>query len=237
MLKIPRRPAAYLPNLGLLRRILRVSLPACGGHAVWTLSDMAFYSILARAAASPAEKSLNLAAYSIGTTVGGLILGLLWGFGTASSTLVGQSQGARRPEEAARRGWTTGAYGLIVGVVLSLALLALARPAAAFFNRTGQPKVTGVVASFLVVQALVGTVAGLCAALEGGLTGAGDTRRILLFIIVDDVVVRVGLSALFVFVLGWGVKGAFWALGATWLVWLVLVGSRFASGQWKTIRV
>lgn len=96
---------------------------------------------------------------------------------------------------------------------------------------------TKVAASFLIVWALIGTVEGLIAALEGGLMGAGDTRCLLLFELLDDLVVHLGLSALFVFVLGWGVKGAFWGLGLTSLVWLGLVGARFASGQWKRIRV
>jgi len=238
VLKAPRRLAAYRPNPRLLRRILRVSLPTCGTFAIWALSDTAFYSILARAALDPAEKSVNLAAYSIGGTVGGfLIFGLIGGFGTASSVLVGQSQGAGRPEEAARRGWTTGAYGLLVGAILGLSLLAAATPLAALFNRTGDRAVTNLAALLLVVQALVGTITGLIMALEGGLMGAGDTGALFLLGLVNWMVVRLGLSALLVFGLGWGIKGAFWALGLTHLIYLGMVGARFASGKWKAIRV
>jgi Na+-driven multidrug efflux pump len=237
VLTAPRRLLAFLPNPALLRRILRISLPACGMHALWTLSELAFYSILVRAAASSAQKSINLAAYSIAGTSAELLFGLLWSFSIVSTTLVGQSLGAGQPQEASRRARTIGAYSLVLGALASLTLLLLARPVVSLLNHTGQHAVTTVASSFLLILALIGIIEGLISALYGALIGAGDTPFLLLTTILGDVVVRLGLSALFVFVFGLGARGALWGLGFTSLLWLGLLAFRFASGRWKTITV
>src|SRR5205807_7071824 len=118
---------ALWPNADLLRRLLRVSVPAgvdSLSGAVWQLW---FLSIINRLG--------DVASSAHGIALGWEGLGYLSGhaFGTAAMTLVGQNLGARRPHQATRSGWIAFALGCGVMTLMGVVFFLLAPQMFALF--------------------------------------------------------------------------------------------------------
>jgi MATE family multidrug resistance protein len=155
-------------------------------------------------------------------------------FGTATATLISQSLGRRRPDEAAKWGWASvrlglvlfGVIGLCEGVFFTHQVVALvsnseAVRAAAIFPMRIMGVVTPVIAIALI--------------LTEGLFGAGSTRFVAI--------------AQFVLVFGWLVPGAYFfgitlhqSLDGIWMAAFgyaclaaVVMSLKFAGGSWKKI--
>jgi Na+-driven multidrug efflux pump len=73
--------------------------------------------------------------------------------------------------------------------------------------------------------------------LTGALRGAGDTRWPLAFTFIGFVGVRLPLAYWLALSLGWGVRGAWYAMVIDVLVRCALVSYRFLHGGWKKVEV
>jgi putative MATE family efflux protein len=93
------------PDFQLLRRLLRISVPAGIDSLSVTMGQLWFLSLINRLGDVPSSAH--------GIALGWEALGFLSGhaFGIAAMTLVGQNLGAGRPAQAARSGWTAFALG------------------------------------------------------------------------------------------------------------------------------
>src|SRR5262249_9441169 len=109
-----RLPMLY-PNLDLLWRLLRISVPATADSLSASLGQLFFLSVV--------NQLGNIAASAHGVALTWEAVSFLAGaaFGTASMTLVGQNLGAGRPHEAKRSGWI--AFGLACAVMSAMGLV------------------------------------------------------------------------------------------------------------------
>jgi Na+-driven multidrug efflux pump len=73
--------------------------------------------------------------------------------------------------------------------------------------------------------------------LNGALRGAGDTRWPLFSRILTNWCIRLPLTWLLVFVLGFGLNGVWLAMCADFSVQAFLALWRFGSGRWETVDV
>jgi len=73
--------------------------------------------------------------------------------------------------------------------------------------------------------------------LAGALRGAGDTRFPLYSTILGIWGMRVIMAYLFVMVFGWGLTGAWLAIGFDQVLRAMIISSRFRSGKWKYFEV
>ena len=221
--------AGWRPDLGLIRRILRVGLPTGLEQLLFRTGHMVFARILAE---------LGTVAYAANqVAINGWALSFMPGFGfaLAATTLVGQSLGARDPEGAQQRGYT--AYRLGAGLMGMVGLAFLLFPAQIVGFFTDDPQV---IALGTMPLRMVGLIQPLLAAtmiFAGGLRGAGDTR-FPMFINGGAIwLIRLPLAYLLALVLGWGLPGAWAALALDMSLRGVLNFLRFRSGRWKTIKV
>src|SRR5207244_12146362 len=109
-----------LPDIHLLYRLLRVSVPAAMDSLSIVAGQLWFLHIV---------NTLGVTAASAhGIAIGWEALGYLSGhaFGTAAMTLVGQRLGARRPDVATRSGWTAFALGCAMMSAMGVLFFALA---------------------------------------------------------------------------------------------------------------
>lgn len=218
----------------LLGRLLTFGLPA-GVRlflevAVWLL----FLLFMGRVGKA------ELAATNIAQGLNGIAFFPVIGVGIAISAMVGQAQGAGRPDLAERCVWR----GLAVAEVWMLVcvVIFLAAPHAlleAFHERgAGAAEFDGVLRAGMVILRFVALYCVMDAfnvIFLGSLQGAGDTRWTLAASAVMHAVFLAGLIALDHFhagVLGmWGFVSLFVCTYAT--VWLF----RFRGGKWKSMRV
>ena len=232
------------PDLGLMRRLLRVSVPAGIDSLSVCLGQLWFLSLV--------NNLGDVASSAHGIALGWEALGFLSGHavGIASMTLVGQNLGAARPAQAAKSGWM--AFTLGCGVMTAMGLLFFLLAPWMFEFYCPEPEQRPIIEVGVPVLRLVAFAMPALASsiiFTAALRGAGDTRVPVLFTWIGFLCVRIPLAYLLAFrevdlgPLGI-VPGADLGLLGTWLAMfadLHVRGAfflmRFAGGKWKAMRV
>lgn len=237
-------PRLLRPDLPLLRRLLRVSIPAGADSLLVALGHLWFLSVV--------NQLGDVAGGAHGIAVGWEALGFLSGaaFGTAAMTLVGQNLGAGRPDEAMHSGWVAFRLGGSVMCVMAAIFFVFAPEMFALF--CPHPEQAPVIAAGVPVLRLVAfamPAVASCIVFTYALRGAGDTRVPLLFTLIGFLGVRLPLAHLLALEqidlgpLGtWpgcnlGLFGAWLAMFADLMVRGGFFLHRFASGRWQRMRV
>ena len=236
--------AMFRPRLDLIRRLLRISIPAGLDSMSLVAGQFWFLSIVNR---------LGVEAGSAhGIAIGWEALGFLSGaaFGTAAMTMVGQNLGAGRPEQAARSGWLALAMGCCVMSFMGLVFFTFAPQMFELFcpqESQRQIIVAGVPILRLVAFAM--PPLALTIIFSSALRGAGDTRVPVLFTWIGFFAVRIPLAYLLAFPrldlgpfgtcpgLGWGLFGTWLAMFADILVRGAFFFHRFLRGAWQRQKV
>jgi putative MATE family efflux protein len=175
-----------------------------------------------------------LAAYGVGVQILSLCFVVGFGFSIAASTLVGQHLGAGDPAQAAASGWRAMRYAVLSMSVLSVLIIAFARPIAQLMIK--DPEVVRLTVVFIYLLGAVQPLMAIDFALSGALRGAGDTRFPLLTTCTSLVGGRLLLA--FVFSrMGLRVEWIYGALIADYIIKVVLLVGRFRSGRWQLARL
>jgi len=236
-------------DLGLMYRLLRVSVPA----AVDSMSVMAgqlwFLSLVNRLG-DPDSRAFIIAAH--GHAIQWEALGYLSGyaFGIASMALVGQNLGAKQPDRAGKSGWTAlllgGGFMCLMGAVF----FALAPQMLHLFSPgEHQRRVIELGVPVLRLVAFATPAMACTIILTASLRGAGDTRVPVLFTWIGFLGLRIPLAYLLTrervdlgplgTIPGWdlGLFGAWIAMFVDLYARGALFLARYASGKWKSTRV
>lgn len=177
------------PDRRLLRRLLRISLPAAAESAAMVGGQLVFLSVVNRLG--------DAARGAHGIALGWESLAEMFGmaFGVAASVMVGQNLGAGRAAAARRSGLIAFACGTGFMVAGGVIFHLFAVPLFEFYcPRPEQAPVVeaGVPVLRLVAFAMPGLAA--CHIFASGLRGAGDTRSVLLFTALGFFAVRLPLT-------------------------------------------
>ena len=224
-----RAQGRVLPNLRAMRRIMKVGMPL----AVQFFLEIGSFNVINLIISHVGDAAMA----ANGIVVQLLMLSFLPAQGVANgvSILVGQYKGAGQPDFAnlaARRGFRLTA---IYTTLWTLVFIFSSSPFIRLFTRDALVLTYGVhlmyiIASFQVIDGL-GTVA------YGALQGAGDTLWPMLFGITGGWLVMVPVGLFTVFVLDWGVYGAWTAKACHIWVFALLNLWRFNHGAWRRITV
>jgi putative MATE family efflux protein len=233
-----------VPDWHMMYRLLRVSVPAAVDSLSVILGQFWFLSLVNQVGG--AQREYNIAAH--GHAIIWEALGYLSGnaFGTAAMALVGQNLGARRPDAAAKSGWTAlllgGGFMCLMGTIF----FCLAGPMFRLFSPYDHQRPiieVGVPVLRLVAFAMPALASAII--FTYALRGAGDTRRPVLFTWTGFLLVRIPLAYLLTHehldlgplgsIAGWdlGLFGAWLAMFADLYVRGTLFLVRFARGKWK----
>jgi putative MATE family efflux protein len=238
------RAVELIPDLGLLRRLLRVSVPAGIDSLSVAVCQLWFLSLVNRLG--------NKAAAAHGVAIQWEALSYLAGgaFGTAAMTLVGQNLGARNPARAARCVSVAFAMGAGVMGVMGVLFLFLAVPMFRLFcheTDTWPVIEEGVPVLRLIACAMPALASQII--FTSALRGAGDTRVPILISWFGFLVVRIPLAYLLTrstVDLGWLGVVPGWDLGlfGAWVamcldIWVrgTFFAVRFVRGRWKKVEV
>jgi putative MATE family efflux protein len=238
------RPALLVPDAGLLRRLLHVSIPAGADSLSVAAGQLWFVGIV--------NGLGDAAGGAHGIALRWEALGYLSGaaFGTAAMALVGQNLGADRPDQAARSGWMAFALG---GTVMSLMGAVFFTFAPAMFRLfcpdPGQQPIIDAGVPVLRLVAFAMPALASCIIFTAALRGAGDTRVPVLFTWVGFFAVRIPLAYVLTrerIDLGelgswpggnFGLLGAWLAMFADLQVRGLFFMRRFLGGRWQRVRV
>jgi putative MATE family efflux protein len=197
-------------------------------------SDGAQHATLAVAGGCGAREAVNSAATTDIVEVLKLTFTACLAFGTAAATLVAQSLGAKRPDDATRFGWACvrlgmvifGTVGLCEGVLFTRPLIALitqsdAVRAAALFPM----HIVGVITPIIAVAMI----------LSEALFGAGNSK----FVAVAQLALVFGcllpLALLFGVVMHLALVGIWLAASVYFVLAAITMALKFRQGAWKQI--
>lgn len=232
------------PDWDLIRRLLRISVPAGVDSLSLVVCQLWFLTIVNRLG--------DEAGTAHGIALRWEALGYLFaiGFGTAAMSLVGRNLGARRPDQAARSGWL--AFGMGCGVMCAMAAVFVFLAPSMFRLFCPNPEQRHVVDEGVPVLRLVAfamPATASCLVFTYALRGAGNTRVPMLFTWLGFLGIRIPLAYLLtqervdlgpfgsVPGLGLGLFGAWLAMFADLYVRGAFFLYRFAGGRWQKIRV
>jgi len=217
------------PDLQVIRRILRVGLPASLDQLIFRLGMLAYVRVVS------ALGTVAFAAHQIALNGESISFMPGWGFAMAATTLVGQGLGARDPERAERDAmlafWVAAGFMSVMGVAFML----WAPQIIGLFTEEAE-----VVALGSTPLRLIGVVQPFLAAMmvfAGGLRGAGDTLTPLLVNGCAVWLLRVPLSLLVTRWLGWGLTGVWLVMALDLTVRGTVLLAQFKGGRWKTKEV
>lgn len=212
-----------------VRRILRIGLPAAAEQLAFQVGILIWIVFVV----SYGESAV--AAHQIGLRVQSFAFMPGLGLSIASSALVGQSLGATLPERAERSAREATKMAIAIMGVISAFNFVFAPWIALAFAEPGAAVNLSV--TFIRLHALSIPAVGLFFTLSGSLRGAGDTRWPLYASVFGTYAIRLPLSAVLGYGLGWGLIGVWIALPVEYYLRSVIILQRFNSGAWKATTV
>jgi len=227
-----RRVTALRPDVGEMRRIFNVGLPAGLENLQFNLAFLVYTRIIASLG------SAALAAHRVTLSVEGLAFNPGFALGVAAAALVGQSLGAQRPDLAERSVKVALLWATIVMTSIGVVLLLLGGPITSLFvSGEDADEVVDIGRKLMFVFAFAMPAMAVSQTVAGGLRGAGDTRAVLAIGVIGIWVVRLLPAYLLAIVLGFDAPGAWLAAVFDINSRGVLIWLRFRRGKWKAINV
>jgi putative MATE family efflux protein len=157
-------------------------------------------------------------------------------FGTATATLVAQSIGAKKPDDAEKFGWASVRLGVLVfGVVGLCEGVFFTRPIVAFISRS--PAVRAVAMVPMQIMGVVTPIIAIALILSEALFGAGNpvfvavAQFLLVFAVLLPASYVLGIVAHF------GLVGIFASACLYSILAAVAMSVKFKQGAWKAIRL
>lgn len=219
----------FVPDLSLIREILRVSVPGMVQYLISTASWLALARIVAQFGA------VATAGYTIAIRI--IIVTILpsWGLGGAAATLMGQNLGAGKPERSERAGWLCGFYNMIFLGLVSLAFIFYSEPLLRIFTSEEAVIAVGKDALRLISYGYLLYAYGLV--LVQAFNGAGDTVTPTVINIFCYWLFEIPLANYLATTAGMGPQGVFTAVTATESLIAICGMIAFKMGRWKKAKV
>lgn len=229
-------PDTLVPRPGLIRRLLRVSLPAAGEGLTNVVCQLWFLRLINRLGA------VATAAHGVAIRCEAIAFLTISAFSVAAGALTGQYLGARRPDLAIRSARVSWLLGGVFLSLLGLILYTQGEPMFRLFLSGRQEEVLHVGVPVLRIVALAMPALATISVLNGTLNGAGATRLPWAITVSGYLVVRIPLTYVLIGAPesgGWGLglRGAWMAMFADLYVRAFLVACRFLQGGWVRTRI
>lgn len=207
----------------LIRQLIRVSTPLMIrwiAHSVVIFPFLAIISTFGTGA---------VAAFEVARRLRSLMNAPGWGFGLASSSLVGQELGKGDEQEATAYGWDILRFAIVVYVGIAVFAFTFAHSLARVF--VSDPDVLRQTTVFVRVAAIAVVCMGIDGSVTGALRGASDTRWPLYGKFTGLYLVAVPVAYLGL-VTPLGLTAVYLAFVAETFVPAVVSVARFWTGQW-----
>ncbi len=214
------------------RRVLNVGVPAGVEHVQFNIAFMIYTRIIASLGTTA------LAAHGVTLAIQSLTFNVGFALSIATTALVGQSLGAKRPDLAEKAAYATMRYSLIFMIALGIIMMALGRQITGLFvGGEDAAEVKHIGGQLLFIFAFAMPALAISLSLSGALRGAGDTRAVLAIMAGTAWIVRLVPAYLLAITFGLGVPGAWVAAIMDINTRSLLMYLRFRQGHWKHLDV
>jgi len=209
------------------RDIFRIGAPALGEQFILRFAMILVNRIVAELGTN------DFAAHHITTNFMTFTLIIGEGFSTSATTLMGQSIGKKRPDMAQAYISRCRKSGLIGAIITALFFVVLRHPLTGLYTDDYEVIQTSVF--LILILAIIQPFQASQFIVSGALRGAGDTFAVAVVNFFSALLLRPTLAVIAIFVLDWGVAGAWYAFLADQFVRSFLIMLRFTSGRWKKV--
>ena len=223
----------WRPDWSIIRELFRFGLPTGFQGIAMNIAGV----LLLRFIGSLAESAQAQAAYAVSYTE--LFSFITWtsvGLMSAAATVAGQNLGAGRPERAVHGVHVAAGLGLGLAAAIGILFVTIPRSLLGIFGMT-DPVVVGLGVQLLRFLSVSGLFVTVALTYTGGLQGTGDTRSPLYISIVSQIVVPLGLCALFQATRGLRPADVWTAILLGHITRCALSVLRFRQGKWRAIKV
>ena len=154
------------------------------------------------------------------------------GVDTASSSMVGQNLGAKKPDRAGKVTLCTLCATLTCAAVTCMICIFLPKQVFGLF--TNDTAVIELCVTFLHIFILHFIVSAIIGAFQAMVMGCGFVELGFLIGILDGVVCKIGLSWLFMNVFQMGYQGLWWGVACSRIIPTIICIAYYCSGKWRT---
>jgi putative MATE family efflux protein len=227
--RVPVRFDRMLPNFGLMKTLLRISLGGMFQFLVATAAWMLLMSIVGLFGAAAQ------AGYTIAIRI--ILVTLLpsWGMSNAAATLVGQNLGAQKPERAEKSVWLAGHSNAIFLTAVAVIFIVFSEFLIRIFTQDQTVIPYGVNALRYISYGYIFYGYGMVMA--AAFNGAGDTYTPTVMNLVCFWLIQIPLAYTLAKWTGLETKGIFLAITVAESVLAVIAMLAFRRGKWKEQKV
>ena len=225
-----RGGGSFKPDFGMIRRISKVGMPAMVEQLIMRVGMMLFTLITTSLGDTPyATHIIAMNIQSLSFTTG-------MSFGTAATTLTGQSLGRKNPDLAKWYVRRTLMFNLITSVLVALVLFFFGGALASLYGKN-EAEIIALAAVVLKIIAVANPMSNSRFIYNSALRGAGDSTLTAISTFVGIVFIRPLIAVLLVYVFHIGLVGVWIALVSDALVCYALAIWRWRSEKWSKIVV
>ncbi|MBN2061232.1 MAG: MATE family efflux transporter [Deltaproteobacteria bacterium] len=219
----------FFPNLNIIRRILRIGIPATVMHMQKSIGDMVLAWIIIPFG------TLAVAAHSLVLRVEMLFIAVGIGLGGGSGVLAGLNLGARHPERAEKGGWL--AAGIMEAFMIACCFIIMLKAENIIGIFTSEPDLIELGSIFLRIAIAGYVMLGLVFVFQDCIAGIGDTIPTMIVSIAMIWFIQLPLAFFLPGIFDLGVYGVRWAIVVSIIAGAVFYITYFMLGKWKLKRV
>jgi putative MATE family efflux protein len=216
-------------DMDMIKRFFKIGIPSSAERLIQSLTMMFSTRIVA---------SLGTTALAVVTLSGNIEQVSFMpaiGFSIAAEALVGQNLGAKQSERAEKSCLT--ATKMAAGLMSFMGILFILLPEVFIRIYSSDPDILAKGRVVLQVVGISQLPQAIAFVIGGGLRGAGATPSVMKISLIGNVVLRLGLTWLFIVHLGLGLWSVYVAVIIDWVFRSLLLGKMFFKGDWKSIEV
>jgi len=216
----------------LLKKIIRIGLPAALLQIAWSAGSVVLYNILGRLG----EKSIiAIASITNGLRIEAIIYMPAFALNMAAAVLIGQNLGAGNHDRAENIGWKIALSGGVIISLMAFVVFIQAEQLASLLTKNAD--VMEETIRYLRITMVSEPFMAMSVILAGCLQGAGDTKTTMWIIIIAMWFIRLPLAYLLALILDFGATGVWVAMIISMMVQGILMTGRFRQGYWKTLEM
>jgi Na+-driven multidrug efflux pump len=215
----------------MVMKMVSIGWPIGLLQVLWQASSMVLFLILS---VLPENKVEILAALTTGLRIESVIYLPVFGFNMANAVIVGNLLGEKRREDAFRSGFITAAIGVVIVTMMVIAVILNARWVTSFLSKN--EIVIRESIKYLYISMISEPFMAWGIILGGGLSGAGDTRSVLIRVALSVWCVRIPLSFVLVVLLGFGPGSVWWSMNISQFIQAFLMSKRYFGKEWLSLR-
>lgn len=207
----------------VVKTILSVGIPVGISYGLMAFSNMAVFRIVS------SFSEYALAALGIGIRILQLASLPVVSIGIATTTLAGQSLGARDIKKTMQIGNISMLFSTAITISFGIIFVTNAKFLVSIF--TQNPQVINYGLQFMQIVSLYLVFIGITMSLTGVFRGAGDTLPPM-FAGLFKLALLIALAILFSQNLGMGITGVWWAIFISYSIETIIITIWYASGKW-----